>query len=513
MPDESPVTPTASPESRPRTVITPSDLVSLSRCAHRVRLDRVGDPAERIPAGAFLQLLWEGGREHEADVIDSLGVQTVPFNPDPDIRIEATKALMAEGPQLIYHGLLRSGALVGEPDILQRIDQPSDLGAFAYLPVEIKNAVAFEDDDPDKPKEPDLLQLCAYAELLEAAQGWRPTIGRIIDGNGEWHDLNIGRFRPIYELERARLVGILRGKEKTRPGWKAACQICVWQEHCWKVLTARDDVTTLAGIGEGHRERLWAAGVFTAAQLAAASPESLVKTKGIKEARAIAWTRQARAQKSGNPEILARWTPPRVDFEVSYDIEDFTPDPFVYLHGLLVRPSSAARFGSAGFSEQELGSFEPVCAELPQDDEVAVWRRFLEKVEDIDARGSYAVYVYSHHEYSTLTKLAGAYGGSQTLTSFLRRFVDLYDVVRESVVFPADGRGLKSLARWIGFEWRDEDPGGAQSMALWARYLDDPWKNRSLRDRLLAYNEDDVRASFVLRDWLDAHLSPVTGVR
>lgn len=40
--------------------MTPSDLVSLSRCAHRVRLDRVGDPAERIPAGAFLQLLWEG---------------------------------------------------------------------------------------------------------------------------------------------------------------------------------------------------------------------------------------------------------------------------------------------------------------------------------------------------------------------------------------------------------------------------------------------------------------------
>jgi predicted RecB family nuclease len=77
-------------------------------------------------------------------------------------------------------------------------------------------------------------------------------------------------------------------------------------------------------------------------------------------------------------------------------------------------------------------------------------------------------------------------------------------VVRDSVIFPADGRGLKSLARWIGFEWREEDPGGAQSMAWWAEYLDDPSKNGYLRDRLLAYNEDDVRATFVLRDWLEA---------
>lgn len=497
------MTPTASPVSRPRGVITPSDLVSLSRCAHRVRLDRVGDPAERIPAGAFLQLLWEGGREHEAEIIDALETQAVPFNRDPDARIEATKAVMSEGPPLIYHGLLRSGALVGEPDILQRVEQPSNLGPFAYLPVEIKNAAAFEDNDPDRPKEPDVLQLCAYAELLETAQGWRPTTGKIIDGNGDWHDLNIGRFRALYELERARLVDILRGKEKTRPGWKAACQLCVWQEHCWRVLTARDDVTTVAGIGESHRERLWAAGIYTTAQLAEADPESLVKTKGIKEARAIAWTRQARAQKSGNPEILSHWTPPQVDFEVSYDIEDFTPDPFVYLHGLLIRPSSAARFGSAGFSEQDFGSFEPVCAELPADDEAAVWRRFLDKVQEIDSRGSYAVYVYSHHEHSTLKRLAEVYGGSAALTRFLRCFVDLYDVVRDSVVFPADGRGLKSLARWIGFGWRDQDPGGAQSMAWWAQYLDDPPGNGHLRDRLLAYNEDDVRASFVLRDWLE----------
>src|SRR5664280_2036174 len=140
--------------------MTPSDLVSLARCAHRVRLDRVGDQAERVSASAFLELLWEGGREHEEDIIDGLGIEAAPFDPDPDVRIDATKVLMAEGRPLIYHGLLRSGALVGEPDILQRIERPSNLGSFAYLPVEIKNAGAFENGDPDKPKELYLLQLC-----------------------------------------------------------------------------------------------------------------------------------------------------------------------------------------------------------------------------------------------------------------------------------------------------------------------------------------------------------------
>lgn len=52
---------------------TPTDLANLDRCAHRVYLDVAGDPAEKLPASAFLELLWETGILHEDRIIAALG--------------------------------------------------------------------------------------------------------------------------------------------------------------------------------------------------------------------------------------------------------------------------------------------------------------------------------------------------------------------------------------------------------------------------------------------------------
>ena len=91
----------------------------------------------------------------------------------------------------------------------------------------------------------------------------------------------------------------------------------------------------------------------------------------------------------------------------------------------------------------------------------------------------------------------GGPGGRRQLVE--ECFVDLYAVMREHYV-GADGLGLKKVAAVAGFTWRDTDPGGAQSQ-VWLDELragGDP----ALRRRLLAYNEDDVRATLVLREYL-----------
>jgi len=43
----------------------------------------------------------------------------------------------------------------------------------------------------------------------------------------------------------------------------------------------------------------------------------------------------------------------------------------------------------------------------------------------------------------------------------------------------------------------------AQGMAWWAEYQKDPAANAPLLERILRYNEDDVRATFALRDWIE----------
>jgi uncharacterized protein len=261
-------------------------------------------------------------------------------------------------------------------------------------------------------------------------------------------------------------------------------------------------LTTVAGVGPAFREKLESIGVATAKDLAEASPDSLLAVKGIGAAYATAWPQQAAVQKKGEPLLRESWIPQDVDFEVFYDIEDFTPDPFVYLHGFLIRESSATRYGERGFSEGDWGLFEPLMAK-PGDSERDLWKRFLARIEDYERRGDHAVYVYSHHERSTLAKLEAEYGGSKALKEFKKRFVDLMGESKRCVVFPTWGYGLKALARFVGFEWRDEDPGGAESMAWWNEYQSDPSANAHLRERILRYNEDDVRATLALRDWLE----------
>lgn len=482
---------------------TPTDVANLARCAHRVYLDVAGDPAEKLPASAFLELLWESGLLHEDRIIATLGAVDAKVSDDKAARIAETRRLMAAGTPLIYHGFFEVGDLRGEPDLLVKVDRPSALGDFAYIPVDIKASSVWEKRATPTPKEKFLLQLSAYAELLEDAQGWRPDTGKIIDADGQPNVLDLAAYWPTYLEQRAYLTRIRSGDEVTIPGWKGECGNCQWQAVCVRALEATDDVTLVAGVGESYRAKLAIVGVRTAADLAAAEPAVLEQVKGIGQSRSTAWVRQAQAQKRGTHEVLETWTPPAASFEVSYDIEDFTPDPFVYLHGLLVRDAGARRFGDATFSDLDWGTFEPLCATLPSETEQILWRRFLERVAAFERRGDYRVYVYSHHEQTTLEKLAAKYGGSTDLDHFIGRFVDLLPVVRRCVVFPTDTTGLKALARHVGFEWRDEDPGGSQSMAWWAEYLDDPAGKAAQRDRVIAYNEDDVRATFALRDWLE----------
>ena len=61
------------------------------------------------------------------------------------------------------------------------------------------------------------------------------------------------------------------------------------------------------------------------------------------------------------------------------------------------------------------------------------------------------------------------------------------------------------IAPLCGFDWRDDDPGGAQS-ELW--YVDLLNGAESRRSRLLEYNEDDVAAQLAIRRWVRARWQP-----
>lgn len=482
---------------------TVAQLASLGRCAHKVYLDAHGSPADKLSTSAFLELLWYERSSRLGERAAQLQAVAI----DGDDRSGRTLEVMRGGCAWISGAELRDGALLGAPDLLEREDIPSNLGEFGYRPVSVRAASAIADSTSRTIKAEYAIELCAQADLLGRAQGRRPTTAKIFDHNADAHIVDLGPYWPEYEERRARVLRLVGDAERTQPGWKAECHLCHWQARCHEDLLRADDLTLIPGIGDAHRESLGSVGVATRLELAGADPARVAGARGVGERRAESWIRQARVHVDRRPLFLDAWERPSAEVEVAYDIEDFTPRPFVYLHGLLIRRRDARRRGGAGFTDADFGSFEPVYAG-PTESEESTWGRFLGKVEELDALGGYVVYVYSHHERTVLGRLAGKYGASRALESFLGRFVDLHEVVRRTVVLPTESTGLKAVARYIGFDWRDDDPGGAESMAWWAAYLEDPVANRAARDRVLAYNEDDLRATAAIVDWLAERTTP-----
>jgi hypothetical protein len=83
-------------------------------------------------------------------------------------------------------------------------------------------------------------------------------------------------------------------------------------------------------------------------------------------------------------------------------------------------------------------------------------------------------------------------------------WVDLKKTV-DKFVWPTDGLGLKKVAPLAGFSWHSEDAGGDNSILWFEKAMNSADENerQEMRDRLLQYNEDDVVATLVVRDWLD----------
>ncbi|MFH0351151.1 MAG: ribonuclease H-like domain-containing protein [Chromatiales bacterium] len=78
-------------------------------------------------------------------------------------------------------------------------------------------------------------------------------------------------------------------------------------------------------------------------------------------------------------------------------------------------------------------------------------------------------------------------------------WVDLYyDIVRPKSEWPTIDFSIKTLAKYLGFQWRDPHPSGAASIEWFDRWIQTG--HATLRSQILEYNEDDCRATRVLLD-------------
>jgi uncharacterized protein len=171
----------------PGRLITPSQLALFSSSpvigAWWEELDAQRLFQEQRPAVTSLdQLLFDSGLEHERVLIARLEaegqrVAKLPGRQLPE-DYDATLAAMHAGMDYIWQASLRNHELRGSADLLQRIEKPSALGAWSYIPIECKLS--------SHPKPIYVVQACAYCELLEPILGERPKHFRLYLGGGRF---------------------------------------------------------------------------------------------------------------------------------------------------------------------------------------------------------------------------------------------------------------------------------------------------------------------------------------
>ena len=187
---------------------------------------------------------------------------------------------------------------------------------------------------------------------------------------------------------------------------------------------------------------------------------------------------------------------PRASVEVDLDMES-VPDG-VYLWGLLIsRPDLDPQYQAiASWTQPTPATEAELAAEL--------WELLtgLARVA-ADHDDKLLVYHYTGIEAAKFRQAVTASDDPRLptlpeLNDFIdEHFVDLHGIVKRNYV-GFDGLGLKQVAAAAGFRWRFDGAGGLQSTDWLSEFQ--RTGSEELRSRILEYNEDDVRATLVVRE-------------
>lgn len=379
------------------------------------------------------------------------------------------------------------------------------------------------------------LELGFRLDVLAAAAAGRPIVGPVAVGECQSCPWRSHCWPRIEEADSTSLLpgfGYRQWYNLARAGIATRAQVAALDLPTALVRDDLDGVVDLAALVAGAAARppgdpvaavlatvigpehdraaaaLAARGIATAGQLAALDP-TVVALADQPVRRLAEAVQGARALATGRPQLrhgLDRLVVPSADIEVDIDMESAL-DGSAYLWGAWVDGRYHA-----------VASWEPPSPV----EEARVFAEFWAWLTDLRVSATasgrrVATYCwFKGAESGALRRGAAAAAAELGMVEAPAQvedllaasgFVDLYEVFTSQLV-TGTGAGLKVVATQAGFRWRDVDPNGADSMAWHADAVGhaDPTRRANARQRLLAYNEDDVRATAAVRAWLRTSL-------
>jgi predicted RecB family nuclease len=351
------------------------------------------------------------------------------------------------------------------------------------------------------------VQLALYVDVLERLKlsAGRRAFVWDIHGDEVAYDFTApqGPRKPetlwdeyVFALEGAR--SILARQSTPLAAYSAACKLCHWYTFCVDQLTTADDLTLIPALGRTVRDAIYAT-LLTITELSAANPDGFIngnKTifSGVGADRLRLFHARAVMLKGTPPKAYLRApvTLRGAPVELFFDVEVDPLRGICYLHGIVERrggDNDGERFVYF-FAEDQTADAE----------REAFARAYAYLASQADA----AIYFYSKYERTVYRNLQKKYPdvcSAEDIESLFdsARAIDLYgDVVIKATEWPTRDHSIKTLAKYLGFAWRDTHPSGAAAVEWYDRWCreGDP----AVKKRILEYNEDDCRATRVLLD-------------
>lgn len=497
-----------------RFVYSASDLNNYLQCKRLTELETLvarGDLERPERDDAQLELVQRKGEAHEQRYLESLRrahAAEVECIEHPERRIAAllegearTLASMRAGRRYIYQAVFFDGTFLGYADFLRRVEAPSTLGNWSYEVIDTKLAL--------NAKPYYLVQLCNYSEHLARLQGTMPERGYIVLGDGEEKSFRLTDYLAYYRHLKTSFLTYAEQAERgdapaEYPYKRSHCSVCPWNDVCTEQRKNDDHLSLVAWMRRDQVVKLNECGIATAAALSRSSdaqrPERMPQETFDK------LRRQARLQVRGREERR-------------HMHEILPPEP---ASGFALLPSPAA--GDVFFDMEGDPLYEPGRSLeylfglwMPGEDPPyrAYWaanrdeekERFEEVVDFLTQRRrqfpAMHVYHYASYETAALKRLKQQHFTREEEVDELLRaqvFVDLYTVVRQAVALSTDSYSLKRVEDFYNLQRSTQTRHGDQSIVMFEEWLDT--RKDELRADIEAYNRDDCRSTFLLREWL-----------
>jgi uncharacterized protein len=497
-------------------LLTDTQLLSFQRCQRQTFLEVYGDRLEQDPKSDFLLKLIEDSLAFDSSFLENQ-IYHKPDYPrgDWNAGAEATLTLMEQGVELLYRGILQMSCLspqgepltlISRPRLLVKQPKPSRFGDWSYVPADLKLG--------KRPKAEYQLVAAFHAQILASVQETRPDTAWLIFRHKNPFAVNLELRLPQMETAVSELIEMLASKQEPEVFIsRQKCSLCTWHSSCHALASSRQHLSLIPGVTPSRYAILKSLNLTTLDSLANVKPEVLaiypefadtvaervvLQAKSVLENRPFhSWELTVKQWEIANfpePLPLTRYQLPRLfsaPVELYFDIEAQPENNLDYLHGVLVADN-----------RKNTQEFKVMLAENPAEEE-AIWQELLKLFWQYPIA---PIYHFCEYETQTIKRLAKVYNTpSYQWQPLLKRCVDIHKLVRETVTLPVESYALKNIAPWLGFQWRDENANGAQSVCWYEEWL--KTGDRSVLDAIVRYNEDDCYATYSVKQWLEDFLN------